>query len=101
MYFKHKSASNNLDIANWFLERFLEVFAPTVCSPPPTFNQVLAFESFCDFVFVQADVFRHIQKIDNTFSASTDDIPASLVKQCAQALCHHLEFYSENSWLAV
>ena len=97
MYFKQKSASNNLDIANLFSERFSEVFAPMNNSPPTSFDQVLAMDSFCDFDFVQADVFRHIQKLDNTFSSGPDAIPALLIKQRAQAFVSPLSILFRKS----
>ena len=97
MYFKQKSASNNLDIANLFSERFSEVFAPMNTSPPPSFDQVLATDSFCDFDFVQADVFKHIQELDNTFSSGPDAIPALLIKQCAHALVSPLRILFRKS----
>ena len=76
IYFRQKAASKNLNIAGLFSERFSEVFVPTANSPPPIFNQVLPLESICDLVFVHANVFRHIQKLDNTFSSDHNTIPA-------------------------
>ena len=97
MYFRQKTASNNLGIASHFSERFSEVFAPIVNSPPPIFNQVLPLESFCNLHFVHVDVVRHIQKLDNTFSSGPDVITSLLAKQCAQALVSPLDILFRKS----
>ena len=97
MYFKETKAKYNQDIADLFSERFSEVFPAPLQNSNLVFNSVIAQDSFWDFQFNHAEVFKNIMSLDNSFSSGADAIPATLVKQCARVLTQPLSMLFRRS----
>ena len=86
MYFKEKKGNNYIDIANLFSDRFAEVSSHSCNLRPPGMLNPLNVDTFCSFIIYQENVLKHIQKLENMFSAGPDEISCSLVKQSAKSL---------------